>query len=276
GEKAVLQDAAVVGKVFWAGAVAALSGRERREIRDALGRLRVKELVLRNDPPSFSDDLEFAFRHSLIRDGAYEALPKALRAQKHRQVAAWALDRAGDRADDIAELIATHHLEALRYLDELGDRSADRATTERDAYRWAKAAGDRSSAMWLAADANEWYREAARLAPVVEAPIGERARLALELVRVSWGVRSSEETEEACREAIALCEAAGDEGGAGEAEASLTMVLFQQGRNQEALEAGGQAVARLERIDESPELAEALRSLGQFHWRRGNSAESDA
>src|SRR5262245_60533021 len=53
-EKAVLQDAAVVGRVFWAGAVAALSGRSVGRIRDALGRLRVKELVLRNDPPSFS------------------------------------------------------------------------------------------------------------------------------------------------------------------------------------------------------------------------------
>jgi tetratricopeptide (TPR) repeat protein len=54
------------------------------------------------------------------------------------------------------------------------------------------------------------------------------------------------------------------------------MVLFQQGRPEEALEAGARAVSRLTRIDESPELAEALRSLGQFHWRRGDSAEADA
>jgi predicted ATPase len=86
-EKAFLQDAAVVGRVFWVGAVAALSGRSVPEVRDALGRLRVKELVLPNDPPSFSDEHEFTFRHVLIRDGAYDSLPKALRVEKHEQVA---------------------------------------------------------------------------------------------------------------------------------------------------------------------------------------------
>ena len=83
-EKAVLQDAAVVGRVFWLGPVAELTGRPDAEVRDALGRLRVKELVVparavRRSP----DELEFAFRHVLIRDGAYDSLPKSLRADKH-------------------------------------------------------------------------------------------------------------------------------------------------------------------------------------------------
>jgi predicted ATPase len=63
-EKALLQDAAVVGRVFWSGAVEALSGAGPADVRDALGRLRVKELVLLSDPPSFSGELEFTFRHS--------------------------------------------------------------------------------------------------------------------------------------------------------------------------------------------------------------------
>ena len=50
-EKAVMQDAAVVGRVFWSGAVATLGGRTPEQVRDALGRLRVKELVLHIDPP---------------------------------------------------------------------------------------------------------------------------------------------------------------------------------------------------------------------------------
>jgi tetratricopeptide (TPR) repeat protein len=186
------------------------------------------------------------------------------------------MERTGDRADEIAELIATHLLEALRYLDELGDASDERQETQREGFRWASAAGERASALWLSSDAIGWYREAMRLAEVIGAPVSERAKLALELVDVSGGVGSSEETEQACRIAIELCEAAGDERGAGAAQSSLLIPLFQQGRDEEALEAGARALERLERIGESPELADALRSLGQFHWRRGNSAEADA
>jgi predicted ATPase/class 3 adenylate cyclase len=275
-EKSLLQDASVVGRVFWSGALASLGGQRVDEIRDALGRLRVKELIVPNDPPSFSGEQEFAFRHALLRDGAYDSLPKSLRARKHRQVATWAEERAGDRAEESAQLIATHQLEALGYLGELGDVSDERPIAERDAYRWARAAGDRASALWQAADAIDWYREALRLADVTGASVSDRAELALELVDLSWGVRSSEETEQACRTAIELCEAAGDERGAGAAQSSLTMVLFQQGRDEEALDAGARSIERLERIGESSELADALRAVGQFHWRRGNSAEADA
>jgi len=95
-EKAVLQDASVVGRVFWVGALAELAGRSVAEVRDALGRLRVKELLVPHDPSSFRDEQEFAFRHGLIRDGAYDSLPKALRADKHLAVARWAAERAGD------------------------------------------------------------------------------------------------------------------------------------------------------------------------------------
>ena len=67
-------------ELFWSGAVASLRGRGVEEMRDALGRLRVKELILPNEPPSFSGEQEFTFRHGLLRDGAYDSLPKALRA----------------------------------------------------------------------------------------------------------------------------------------------------------------------------------------------------
>jgi predicted ATPase/class 3 adenylate cyclase len=275
-EKSLLQDASVVGRVFWSGAVASVSGLPVPEIHDALGRLRVKELIQPNEPPSFSGEQEFTFRHALLRDGAYDSLPKSLRARKHRQVAAWAQERAGDRAEEIAELIATHLLEALRYLNELGDVSDERRVIQREAYRWARAAGSRSSALWLAADAIDWYGEALRLAEMSGVSVSERAQLAVELLDVSWGVGPSDAFERACRAAIELCEAAADERGAGAAESSLMTVLFLQGRDEEALDAGARSLERLEKVGESAELADALRALGQFHWRHGNSAEADA
>jgi class 3 adenylate cyclase/tetratricopeptide (TPR) repeat protein len=273
-EKALLQDAAVVGRVFWAGAVAALSDRSLAEVREALGRLRVKELVLPNDPPSFSDEHEFTFRHALIRDGAYDSLPKSLRAEKHEQVARWAEERAGDRAEDIAELIATHEVEALRYLDELGDATG-RDQLERAAHRWSRAAGDRAAALWLAAEAVRWYSEALRIADDLRLPVDERAGLARDLGRTMFGSRPAPETERVYRRALSLFEEAGDERGAGWAESWLVLILFQQGRDDEALASGRNAVARLEPLGDTPELADAFRLLGQFHWRRGHSEEAD-
>ena len=73
----------------------------------------MKELVVPHEPSSFRDEQEFAFRHGLIRDGAYDSLPKSLRADKHLAIARWAADRAGDRAEEIAEVIATHEIEAV-------------------------------------------------------------------------------------------------------------------------------------------------------------------
>ena len=63
-EKSVLQDAAVVGREFWLGAVVRLSGQPPGVIREVLGRLRIKELIVPHEPSSFSDEPEFSFRHS--------------------------------------------------------------------------------------------------------------------------------------------------------------------------------------------------------------------
>ena len=275
-EKAVLQDAAVVGRVFWAGAVAALTGRPAGEIREILGRLRVKELVVPIDPPSFSDELEFTFRHALIRDGAYESLPKSLRADKHTQVAAWAFERAGDRAEEIAELIATHDVEALGYLDELGSTGPERDAVARDGYRWARAAGDRATALWLSAEAARWYRDALRLGDAIGAPVAERAEVARALTKASFGTESNEATEEACRRALALFEEAGDDLGAGWAHAWMIFVLYLQRREDDARRHADLALELLEPLGETVELAEAIRQRGQFHWRIGEMEEAEA
>ena len=275
-EKAVMQDAAVVGRVFWSGAVATLGGRTPEQVRDALGRLRVKELVLHIDPPSLSGELEFTFRHALIRDGAYESLPKSLRATKHEQVARWAQMKAGDRADEIAELIATHELQALSYLDELGDTSSQRSELEASAFRWTRTAGARANALGLQAEACRWYRQALRLSELVAADVADRAAIARTLAEASLGTEPVEATEQACRIALELYEAAGDEQGAGWAESSLVMVLLMSGRADEARAIGEHAVQRLEPFGETPELASALRRLGAFYWRSGESALADA
>jgi class 3 adenylate cyclase/tetratricopeptide (TPR) repeat protein len=271
-EKAVLQDAAVVGRVFWVGAVAELTGRPVAEVRESLGRLRVKELVVPHEPSSFSDEHEFAFRHALIRDGAYESLPKSLRADKHAGVARWAEERAGDRAEEIAELVATHELEALSYLGELGEH---RPELERSAFEHAWAAARRTSALWLGAESTRWYREAERLADALEIPLADRAELHREHAHESWGRDAVAETERVVRRAIEASTAAGDDLRVGWASARLVLPLMQQSRHDEAERAGRTAVEKLEPLGDSTELADALHRLGWFLWRRGREIEAE-
>ena len=274
-EKAVLQDAAVIGRVFWVGAVAELTGRSAGEVRDALGRLRVKEVVVPHEPSSFSDEYEFSFRHNLIRDGAYDSLPKALRADKHAGVGRWAERRAGDRADEIAELIATHLLEALRYLEELGETGERRDELRRDAYRWARAAAERTLALWLKAEAARWFREAERLADALELSPQERVELVRAHVEASWGTDPVPEHERVVRVARQVFEAIEDRLGLGWTWTRLVIPLLMLGRDGEAETAGRTAVSTLEPFGERAELADALHRLGWYLWRRGRNEEAE-
>jgi class 3 adenylate cyclase len=271
-EKAVLQDAAVVGRVFWVGAVAQLSGKNVAEVRDALGRLRVKELVVPHDPSSFRDEPEYAFRHALIRDGAYDSLPKSLRAELHLGVAHWAQEHAGDRAEEIAELVGTHELEALRYLDELGE---SRPNVERSAFAAATAAARRTASLWQRAEATRWYREAERLADRLDLPPEDRAGLLREHAWISWGTDPVMENERVARRAIDVFRALGDERGVGWGYTRLVLPLMQEGRHEEAEQMGRLAVSTLEPLGESVELADAIHRLGWFLWRRGREPEAE-
>ena len=86
-ERDVLERGAVEGLVFHRGAVAALAPEESR-VDGRLTTLVRKDLV-RPEQPVIADDEAFRFRHLLIRDTAYEALPKAVRADLHERFATW-------------------------------------------------------------------------------------------------------------------------------------------------------------------------------------------
>jgi class 3 adenylate cyclase/tetratricopeptide (TPR) repeat protein len=274
-EKAVLQDAAVVGRVFWVGAVAELTERSTQEVRNMLGRLRVKELVLPHEPSSFSDEHEFSFHHVLIRDGAYDSMPKALRADKHARVARWAEQRAGDRAEEIAELIATHLLGALRYREELGD-TAELDALRRDGLRWTRAAGERTLALWLKGEAARWYRHAERLADELGIRPSERIDLIRHHIEASWGTDDVPEHIRLVRVALAAYEELNDRLGVGWAWTRLVIPFLMGGHDDEADAAGRTAVSILEQFGERAELADALHRYGWYLWRRGRNAEAES
>ena len=96
--KSLLQDAAVVGKVFWGGALAEMGERDPRDVEQALHELSRKELVRRSSTSSMQDEGEYGFWHLLVRDVCYAQIPRAARAARHRAAAAWLERRAGERS----------------------------------------------------------------------------------------------------------------------------------------------------------------------------------
>ena len=104
--KRLLQDAAVQGKVFWAGALVEMSGLDPAEVERTLNELARKELVRPAQGSSMAGEAEYGFWHALVRDVAYGQIPRASRAERHQQAAVWIERKAGERVEDLADLLA--------------------------------------------------------------------------------------------------------------------------------------------------------------------------
>jgi class 3 adenylate cyclase len=157
-EKSLLQNAAVLGKVFWQGALLAVNGIEQEDAQTSLHALERKEFVQRARRSAVEGDREYAFRHALLRDVAYGQLPRAMRADKHERAAAW-IESLG-RADDHAEMLAHHYRTAMELAHALGRRSGELVKrTRRSLVR----AGERAVALNGSAAAAESFERALEL-----------------------------------------------------------------------------------------------------------------
>jgi class 3 adenylate cyclase/predicted ATPase len=116
-ERAALERGAVEGQVFHGSAVQALAPEDPHITTRLLGLVR-KELV-RPEQAQLRGDDAFRFRHILIRDAAYDALPKKTRADLHERFAGW-LDEVGGELVELDEIVGHHLEQANRYLRELG------------------------------------------------------------------------------------------------------------------------------------------------------------
>ncbi len=272
-EKAVVQDAAVAGRIFWLGAVAALSEGGGAGVRDAIGRLRVKEIVIPREPSAFSGELEFAFRHVLIRDVAYESLPKLRRASKHVEVARWAEERTGHRARELAEVVGAHYLQAVEYRDELGE-PADHEL-EAAAGRWCSEAGERAWDLWQQEEAHRWFSEALRLGERRDADPELLARTAEAVAVTAEGMRPFDEVLDAYRDAMTRYESLGRDRDVGRIQVAIAYAMLTVARLEEGRSWAERGVATLEPNGDSAELSHGFMTLGNLARRRGFPAEAE-
>jgi predicted ATPase/class 3 adenylate cyclase len=159
-EKELLQEASVVGRTFWLGALAGQAGRERAYVEKIVHGLDRKEFVRRERRATMEDEVEYSFRHALVRDVAYAQIPRARRAELHHRAAGW-LEAFG-RPEDHAELLAHHHLQALELTRASGGDVAPLVEPARRAFRQA---GDRAFSLGALAAAEEHFERALELWP---------------------------------------------------------------------------------------------------------------
>jgi class 3 adenylate cyclase/tetratricopeptide (TPR) repeat protein len=165
-ERALLLHAAVVGKVFWRGA---LLGARGAAVDDALDRLEQRDLVRREPGSRLHGDPQFVFRHMLIREVAYATLPRSVRRERHAEIAEFLEDAAGDRVGEWATILANHWRDA--------------GNPERELH-WVLAAAERG---W-ATDALALYERALDLVPTVADERRLDVRLASAIAHVQAGV----------------------------------------------------------------------------------------
>jgi len=256
-EKRLIQDAAVIGKVFWSGALTAMSGLQRWTVEEQLHALERKEFVRRDRRSSVATETEYAFRHVLVRDVAYGQVPRSSRSEKHRRAAEWIETLSSDR-EDRAEMLAHHYLRALEFARAAGqeiDFISERALVAlRDA-------GDRSHTLSAFKAAGDFYREALEL-------VGDddpaKGHLLLAYGQVlfwaDWTSAKAEILEEASRRLLA----AGQLAEAASAEVMVYLFYWYRGEREKAMPHFERATELVERAPRSHAKADVLTDLARF------------
>jgi predicted ATPase/class 3 adenylate cyclase len=270
-ERNLLERASVEGRTFHRGVVAKLLGKtDRAQIGAVLMALHRKQLI-RPDLPEFPGDDAFRFAHVLIREAAYESLPKQRRAELHEQVAAW-LDQKPESEDEIVGYHleqAYRHREQLHRIDDHARQLAELAG-ERLA-----AAGERASAQDDARGAVNLLERATSLLP------DSRPEKGSALVVLGKSLEQAGDyarREQVAEEAVRLARARDDR--VLEWRARLVPMFFIRGpkrtRTWDEIEQElEQAIAELQPLDADDALYEAWIDLGRLRLNLGRYQEAE-
>jgi class 3 adenylate cyclase/tetratricopeptide (TPR) repeat protein len=264
GARAVLGRAAVVGEVFYPGAVREISPeRERPDVLGWIQQLMRRDLV-RPDTSDITGEDAFRFHHGLLRDAAYQMLPKETRADLHERFAEWLATRA--LPTDADEFVGYHLETAHKYLTELGpeDARARRIGDRAAELLGAAAIKARDRADWTAAES--LGRRAVALRGI------DDPHRTWDLLELGYTLMDAERVADAAvpfAEALEAARRTGDE--RAEAHASLGHVstrwmLEPEGGSTVISKMVDDLIPRLELWKDDRGLAFAYFSKTQVHW----------
>jgi class 3 adenylate cyclase/tetratricopeptide (TPR) repeat protein len=265
--KSMLADAAVIGKVFWAGAITTMGERDPTAVTDTLRDLSRKGLVRPARRSSIEGEAEYAFSHVLARDVAYGQLPRPSRAARHVAAARWIESRASEGGEDLADVLAYHYATALELATAAG-RTEQVRELEAPALRFLSLAGERALGLDTAAALSSLERALA-LAPEGHPDHPEAlARFG----EAAFQAGRFTEAVAALEEAIDSLRARGDIPAAADAMGRLGTVLSRLG-DPRAWSFPAEALALLEPRGPSIELVGALTEVASAGALLGRSEE---
>jgi tetratricopeptide (TPR) repeat protein len=270
GERALLERASVVGKSFsWAAMAALATEQQRDQLSKDLASL-VRRDLLRPDRSDAAGEDGFQFRHDLIRDAAYQALPKQDRADLHERFALWLQQVAGERMREQQELIGYHLEQAYRFRVELGPPDDHARTLARAAAAQLGAAGQRALARDDRPAAASLLHRAASLLPAEEPA---RLQLLPDLGVALVNIGELEQAGDVLAEAATVARTGGEERLAWRASLDYSWLRLithpDYGSAEAARREAEQAITRLTDLDDALGLAKAWLLLGDVHNIRG-------
>jgi class 3 adenylate cyclase/tetratricopeptide (TPR) repeat protein len=271
-ERAVIERAAVVGREFWRDAVADLSPPTRRAAVGSHLMALVRKELIRPDVSELAHEDGFRFQHILIRDAAYEALPKRVRADLHERFARWLEERASESGLEVEEITGYHLEQAFQYRRAVGPQDEQVVELGARAAQHLGRAGERALAAGDAAAAANLLERAS--AAVDEKHRG-RADLLASLGTARRATGELEAAFEALAEAVELAEVYGDRRTRHRAAVERAWIRFLTGRigPEEAGAEAEAAISELESVDDDLGLAKAWLLLVFVHnWRLEYSA----
>jgi len=219
-EKELLQEAAVLGKLFWLGGVASAMSADAADAEPLLRSLERKDFVRRERLSTVARNEQYSFQHVLLRDVAYGQIPRRARAEKHRRAAEW-IEGLG-RPDDHAELLAHHYTQALE-LSRAAGVEDDPILVERTRVSL-RVAGERALALFAYGAAAEFLADALALSSPDDR---ERPRLLVARARALTPLAGS--GIDLLLEALDAFRAVGDAEGIAEAATLAAQYSWSQG-----------------------------------------------
>jgi len=267
--KDLLHDAAVIGKTFWAGAVAQIGQRDLGAVRKDLHELARKELVRRARQSGVPGEEEYSFWHDLVHQVAYEQIPRTQRGSKHERAAEWIERVSNQRLGDRAEVIAHHYVQALSLTRQADTRSSD--ALRQKALRFLAMAGERAVGLDVE-HAIELLRQALELA---DAESVERGRILCLIGTAKVLVGRFDEAVPILEDALAAAEAAGDINTIGAVYFQEAEALYFGGKGEEYRIILDRAISRLDGEPPTGEYAVVLASAAFGKLTRNDSESAE-
>ncbi|MDQ2980956.1 MAG: AAA family ATPase [Actinomycetota bacterium] len=261
----VLEDAAVLGKMFTKAGLAALSGKSDDELSPALESLVRKDILSIDTDPRSPERGQYGFVQALMQRIAHETLSRKERKVRHLAAARFLEGTTSSEQAEIVEVVAAHYLDAY----ESEPRAADAGEIKAKAREALTRAGRRAASVAASAEARRYFEQAAELAEERE----EEARLYEEAGEMAEAASQHAEAIELFERAIELFEAEGSSHAAARVQAQHAVALWNDGHIDRAAERMQRSFDILAGDEPDEDLATLAAQLGRLRFFLG---EKDA